>query len=42
VERGSHAALLAAEGLYAAMWQRQAVSDAERERAENAEPVAST
>ena len=40
-ERGSHAGLLAAGGLYATMWQRQAVSAAEREERDRAEAVSS-
>ena len=42
VERGSHAALLARHGVYAAMWDRQREADAAREtlkRAESAEPA---
>ena len=41
VERGSHAGLLAAEGLYATMWQRQALSAAAREERDAAEAVSS-
>jgi ABC-type transport system involved in Fe-S cluster assembly fused permease/ATPase subunit len=41
VERGSHATLLAAGGLYATMWQRQAVSAAERGERDTVEAVSS-
>ena len=42
VERGSHVSLLAAGGLYATMWQRQALSAAEREQRDAVETVPST
>jgi ATP-binding cassette subfamily B protein len=41
VERGSHVSLLAAGGLYATMWQRQALSAAEREQRDAVEAVPS-
>jgi ATP-binding cassette subfamily B protein len=39
-ERGTHAHLLAADGLYASMWQRQAQSAADAEAADTREPLA--
>jgi len=41
VERGSHVSLLEAGGLYATMWQRQALSAAEREQRDAVEAVPS-
>jgi ATP-binding cassette subfamily B protein len=43
VERGTHGSLLAADGLYAQMWQRQqAKADEEIKAEENADPQAAT
>ena len=39
VERGSHAALLEAAGVYAAMWDRQRKADAARETLQQAQAV---
>ena len=40
VERGSHADLLARDGVYAGMWRRQQESDAPDERGPTAEALA--